>query len=413
MSDQLERLARLRDGRSKRISSYDRTGGNADFITLEPGEIVDIAQINGPGIIKHIWVTLGSKDPMSYRNIILRMYWDGEEHPSVEAPIGDFFGQGWGEEYTYVALPLCVAPKKAMNSYFAMPFSDGARVEIENDSEHPIDAFYYYVDYEQRERIAEDMARFHAQWRRRLNLSPEHHENEWVSFGPQHPNLTDEFNHLFIEAEGRGHYVGINYYVDCPTPLWYGEGDDMFFIDGEPWPPSLHGTGTEDYFNSSYCPQQYYCHPYFGYARVNDDIGFLGRTHCYRFHVEDPIIFSRSIRGSIEASHANALTLDLITVAYWYQTEPHRPFSGLPDRTGRENTPKLDSTHIHKWREAWRQAMGGGALWGHEPLPDSFLEALDGQGAEGRKQMAPPDNVESAERELEAYEKMLNRRKRD
>lgn len=413
MTDQLERLARLRDGRSRRISSYQRAGGNSDYVKLDPGETVDIARIDGAGVIKHIWVTFGSKDPMRYRNIILRMYWDGEERPSVESPIGDFFGQGWSEEYTYVALPLCVAPTRALNSYFAMPFSDGARVEIENDSEHPIEAFYYYVDYEERDAIDDDMGRFHAQWKRRLNVPPERHESEWRSFGPQAPNLTDQFNHPFIEAEGRGHYVGLNYYVDCPTPMWYGEGDDMFFIDGEAWPPSMHGTGTEDYFNSSYCPKTYYCHPYFGYARVNGETGFLGRTHCYRFHVEDPIIFNQSIRGSIEVGHANSLTVDLVTVAYWYQTEPHTPFGGLADRTGRENMPKIDLTHIHKWREAWRQAMGGGPLWGHEPLPESFIEDLHRQAAEGRKAMTPPENVETAKREQAAQEQMLNRRRRD
>ena len=412
MNGPLEDLAKFHEGRSKRISSYDRSGGNADYIKLGPGEIVDIARIDGPGIIKHLWFTMGSKDPLYLRNVILRMYWDGEKRPSVESPIGDFFGQGWGESYPYVALPLCAAPRKALNSYFPMPFSDGARVEIENDSAEALDALYYYVDYEERDAVGGDVGRFHAQWRRRLNVSPEKHENEWVSFGPQSPNLTDRYNHVFVDAKGRGHYVGVNYYVDAPTPLWYGEGDDMFFIDGEPWPPSLHGTGTEDYFNSSYCPKQVYGHPYFGYARVNEDIGHLGRTHCYRFHVEDPIIFRKSLRGSIEASHANALTLDIVTVAYWYQTEPHKPFGKLADQAGRENMPPIERMAIHKWREAWRQMMGGGPLWGHEAPPAKFLNALRKKGAAGRRQLAPRGNVEIAKREQRAYEKMLNRRKK-
>ena len=128
----------------------------------------------------------------------------------------------------------------------------------------------------------------------------------------------------------QGHYVGVNYFVDCPTPLWYGEGDDMFLVDGEPWPGSLHGTGTEDYFNSSWCPKELYAHPYFGYARVNGETGWLGRTHCYRFHLEDPVYFEKSLRASIEHGHANSLTLDLATVAYWYQTEPHKTFRADP-----------------------------------------------------------------------------------
>jgi len=411
MHGPLTGLAQLRTGRNQRISSYDRTGGNADYIKLDAGETVDIAAIDGAGAITHIWITLGSQDPMVYRNLLLRMYWDGEKHPSVQSPLGDFFGQGWGETYTYAALPMCVGPRKALNCYMPIPFAGGARIEIENDSEHPVHAFYYYVDYEQRD-VSDDEGRFHAQWVRRLNLSPEKQENEWVSFGPQSPNLTDRFNHKFIDAVGRGHYVGINYYVECPSTLWYGEGDDMFFIDGQPWPPSLHGTGTEDYFNSSYCPKEVYCHPYFGYARVNDGTGFLGRTHCYRYHIDDPIMFTQSLRGSIEASHANAMTLDLATVAYWYQTEPHKRFAKLPNRKGRANMPAIDATHIHKWREAWRQAMGGGALWGDEKLPKAFHDQLNQIAADGRKQMAPTQHQRIAKGEQQKYEKMLNRRKK-
>src|ERR1051326_3594753 len=294
----LENIARFKTGRSKRISSYQRNGGNLDYITIGAGETVDIAHIRGAGIIKHIWITTSHGDPMHYRNMILRMYWDDETKPSVESSMGDFFGQGWGEIYQYVALPICASPKRAMNSYFSMPFRKSARIEIENDSEKDCTAFYYYVDYEERDKIDDDLAYFHAQWRRRINVPPEDRENEWTILGGHTMNLTDARNHHFIDAVGRGHYVGMNYYVQCPTPVWYGEGDDMFFIDGEKWPPSLHGTGTEDYFNSSYCPTEVYNHPYFGYARVNKDIGWLGRTHCYRFHIEDPIIFQTSLRGS-------------------------------------------------------------------------------------------------------------------
>ncbi len=151
--------------------------------------------------------------------------------------------------------------------------------------------------------------------------------------------------------------------------MWYGEGDDMFVVDGEPWPPSLHGTGTEDYFNSCWCPKERYMHPYFGYARVNNNIGWLGRTHCYRFHLEDPIHFSTSLRGSIEHGHANCLTLDLCSVAYWYQIEPHKPFAALPPKEKRQPMPEISVVDIHRWRHGWRQQMGRGPLWGNEPHP--------------------------------------------
>jgi len=152
--------------------------------------------------------------------------------------------------------------------------------------------------------------------------------------------------------------------------MWYGEGDDMIFIDGEGWPPSLHGTGTEDYFNTSWSPNTLFSHPYYGYARVNGDLGWLGRTHVYRFHIADPIYFDKSLRFTIEHGHNNNLTLDLASVAYWYQTEPHKVFPPLPDRAARAPKPFIDVVEIHRWRDAWRKAMGNDStLWGNETKP--------------------------------------------
>ena len=141
----------------------------------------------------------------------------------------------------------------------------------------------------------------------------------------------------------------------------------MFFIDGEPWPPSLHGTGTEDYFNMSWSPKAKFSHPYYGAARVNDDFGWLGRTHVYRFHIADPVYFDRSLRFSIEHGHENNLTLDLASVAYWYQSEPHKPFPPFPSRAERAPKPFIDAVDVHRWRDAWRKSMGSDPhLWGNE-----------------------------------------------
>ena len=377
MSSPLNGLALLRPGiKTKRVSSYDRTGGNNDFVRVEAGETKALAEVRGAGIVKHIWITLGSADPMIRRNAVLRMFWDGEELPSVEAPLGDFFGQGWGERYNWTSLPLAAAPAggSALNCYFPMPFGDGARIELENQSDEPIAHFYYYVDYEQHPNgLPDTMGRFHAWWNRQRpgpQAGQGDRENEWETLGVQPKNPGDAHNHVFVHAEGQGHYVGVNYFVDSPTPLWYGEGDDMFLIDGEPWPGSLHGTGTEDYFNSSWCPKELYAHPYFGYARVNGETGWLGRTHCYRFHLEDPVYFEKSLRASIEHGHANSLTLDLATVAYWYQSEPHRPFPTILPKEQRRPMPPISAVDIHKWRDSWRREMGGGPLWGNEGLPD-------------------------------------------
>ena len=141
----------------------------------------------------------------------------------------------------------------------------------------------------------------------------------------------------------------------------------MFFIDGEPWPPSLHGTGTEDYFNTSWSPEHLFSHPFFGLARVGGSLGWLGRAHLYRFHITDPVFFHKSLRFSIEHGHNNNLTLDLASVAYWYQLEPHKKFPPLPDRKARRPRPLIGVTDIHLWRHQWRKNMGNGPrLWGNE-----------------------------------------------
>lgn len=371
----LSNLAKLQDRvKTKRVSSYDRTGGNKDFIRLAPGETAELASIEGAGIVKHIWMTLNTQDGFIRRNAVLRMYWDGEQEPSVQAPLGDFFGQGWGEEYNFASLPLAAAPAKgrALNCYFPMPFGAGARITLENDSEHELGSLYYYIDYEEHESIPDTLGRFHAWWNREVTgVQPEEGETEWGVVAPQGNNATDRHNYVFADIEGKGHFVGLNYYVDNPGPMWYGEGDDMWMVDGEDWPGSLHGTGTEDFFNSSWCPNEVYLHPYFGYARVPNKLGWMGRTHCYRFLLEDPVYFEKSLRASIEHGHDNALTLDLSTVAYWYQAEPHKPFPAIPNREGRANLPDLSFVDVHRWRHEWRKALGGGAtLWGHERKPE-------------------------------------------
>ena len=354
---------------SRRISSYDRSGGNRDYLPIKAGDTAEIFKAEGAGLITHIWVTINHKDKLSRRNVILRMYWDQESEPSVQAPIGDFFGQGWGEFYNYTSLPLAAGPKdgRAMACYFPMPFNDGARITIENDSELDIPNFYYYVDYEKHEAIGMDVGRFHAWWNHMLTEAGSDGENEWETLGPYGQNITGERNYLFMETTGTGHFVGVNYYVNSPTPMWYGEGDDMFFIDGEPWPSSLHGTGTEDYFNTSWCPKTLYKHPYFGLARVNNQTGYLGRTHCYRFHIQDPVRFTKSLRATIEHGHNNCLTLEIASVAYWYQTEPHKPFPPIEIRRAREPLDEVNHIDIHRWRDAWREKMGRGPkLWGEE-----------------------------------------------
>jgi hypothetical protein len=365
-------LARIKQGvKSKRVSSYDVTGGNADHLgKIEDGARRELFSVRGAGIINHIWVTIAPPPPaLSRHDIILRMYWDGETEPSVEAPIGDFFGQGWDESYPFAVMPLAAGPRegRAMVSYFAMPFSKGARIEVQNDSGKTIDAFYYYVDYTEVATLPADLGRFHAWYNHALTEALPEGENEWSLLGPPAKNTTGDRNYLLADIEGKGHYVGVNYFVDNPSTMWYGEGDDMFFIDGERWPSSLHGTGTEDYFNTSWSPNALFQHPYFGYARVAKGTSWLGRTHVYRFHMTDPVYFDKSLRFTIEHGHDNNLTLDLSSVAYWYQIEPHKKFPPFPSREARKPMPAITDADIHLWRHEWRKNHGNGTqLWGNE-----------------------------------------------
>jgi hypothetical protein len=179
----LEKLTTIRQGiKSKRISSYDRSGGNNDRLeNIRPGETVTFAEIQGAGVINHIWVTIAPEAPRLNRSdIILRIYWDGEDYPSVESPIGPFFGQGWDETYHWASLPLACSPVKgnAMVSYFQMPFTGGARFEIENQADVAIDAFYFYIDYLELEKPPDSPAYFHAWYNYQVTEAPEEGEQE-------------------------------------------------------------------------------------------------------------------------------------------------------------------------------------------------------------------------------------------
>ncbi len=338
-------LARLRYGvRRERVSSWDRSGGNRDFLTLEPEQACIVAEIKGAGCIKHIWMTMASPDPLFARKVVLRMWWDSEpaETPSVQVPIGDFFGIGHSIVKNFWSLPLTMSPSdgRGFNCFFPMPFASGARIEVTNET---ADLFhlYFYIDHEAYNHLDEGYGRFHAQWRR---------ENPTTGWGDPSrrfcqdriyaqeinvaPNLSDADNYVILEAEGKGHYVGCHLDIDCfarEKNDWYGEGDDMVVIDGDPWPPRLHGTGTEDYFNTAYCPRDEFCTPYHGITVYSgtEEWPWKGKNSLYRFHIEDPIYFERSIRVSIEHGHANNLSNDYSSTAYWYQAEPHKPFPPL------------------------------------------------------------------------------------
>jgi D-arabinan exo alpha-(1,3)/(1,5)-arabinofuranosidase (non-reducing end) len=320
----LARLADLKDAVSKRVSSWDRTGGNRDAIPVKAGATAVLAEIPGAGSIRHIWVTISSPSRYHLRELVLRMYWDGEQNPSVEVPIGDFFGTGFGSYHSWHSLPLTVQ-YRAMNCYFPMPFSNGARITVTNDGREDVRSFYYHIDYQQYPTAGTvaGQGRFHAQWRRE-NPTPAVPVAESKSI-----NLTGRHNYLFMDAEGRGQFVGVVLNVHGFSTGWWGEGDDMFFVDGERFPPSLHGTGLEDYFNNAWGFQEEFNYPFIGYS-LKGDKEWTGMHTMYRFHVQDPIYFRKSLRAGIEHGHANDRADDYSSTAYWYQTEPHKRLDPLP-----------------------------------------------------------------------------------
>jgi hypothetical protein len=332
----LSGLPALRRGSSHRSSSWDRTGGNDDRLHILPGQTASLADIRGPGCIKHIWVTIACAEEHYLRKLVLRAWWDDEPHPSIEVPIGDFFGVGHAQTRNFTALPLQMSPQNgnALNCFFPMPFAKGARLEVTSECQREEVLFYYYVDYQAYDQSPQGVGYFHAQWRRQNpcdGVSEQGMSNEQFEFGGF--NTTGAGNYTILEAEGQGHYVGCNLNIhNLRRTLqwnWYGEGDDMIFIDGEPFPPSLHGTGTEDYFNTSWCPTEVYSAPYHGITMPGGP-NWSGKVSLYRFHVEDPISFRKSIRVSIEHGHNNQRSDDYSSTAYWYQTEPHRPCAFLP-----------------------------------------------------------------------------------
>lgn len=336
-SSSLRDICKEREGKRKRYSSYDTTGGNRDFLKVYPNDKSIIADIVGAGVINHIWITMAplenQMEEYLYRKIILRMYWDGEVSPSVEVPIGDFFGMGHGLTKNFSSAPFQMGPEdgQAMNCFLPMPFSKNAKIEIESNAEAPI-KFYYYIDYESHERMDETALRFHAKWNREITKGIDSNDvtNAFYEFGGK--NTTGENNYVLLEAEGRGHYIGCNLNIhnlrETRQWNWYGEGDDMIFIDGEPWPPSLHGTGMEDYFNTAWCPTQEFQSPYFGLL-MGGNPNWGGKISTYRYHIEDPIMFSKSIKVTIEHGHNNHRSDDYSSTAYWYQTEPHKPFESI------------------------------------------------------------------------------------
>lgn len=298
-------------------------------IHIAPRSTVTLAEITGSGAIQHIWITV---HPSAWRRLVLRMYWDGEDTPSVEVPLGDFFCNGWGVRCNVTSLAVAVNPAGGFNCYWEMPFSDGARITIENLADEQIDGFFYQITYTLTE-VPTDVGRFHAQWRR------------------SNPLAFKSVHTLLDGVEGFGHFVGTYMAWGVNNNGWWGEGEIKFYMDDDDEFPTICGTGTEDYFGGAWNfehPQGQYgafSSPYSGMPQVIKPDGLYvsqQRFGMYRWHITDPVRFQQRLKVTIQAlgwrSGGRYLPLqdDIASTAFWYQREPHAPFPALPDRDGLE-----------------------------------------------------------------------------
>jgi hypothetical protein len=330
--EELFALARFRDYKTSRSSSWDRTGGNGDAVPVDPGKTVTLIDIAGAGVVTHLWFTINSSDPMHLKNLVLRGWWDGESSPSIETPIGDFFGLGLGEYYTWQSSLVAVAPMKALNAYFKMPFASAARLTVTNEGTIRTDDLYFAVDYVTLPQLPDNLGRFHAQYRQAAPCKgwTDNWTNEYAPDINGKKNLNGEGNYVFLEATGRGHFVGVTHAVLQNQDQWFGEGDDMIFIDGDT-APTINGTGTEDYYNGAWdFGGNAFANMHQGAPYIVNPERIGGRYCLFRWHTESPITFETSIRVTIEHGHANHRSDNFYSAAFWYQAEPHAAFPALP-----------------------------------------------------------------------------------
>lgn len=383
-------IARVKDARTGRSSSFDQRGRNQDGWVIAPGESRVVADVQGPGAITHIFITtfmrraigpgfldpidtaetapviemhnaLGMNwevtDPDYYRKVLLRMTWDDASRPAVLVPLGDFFGIGHSRPANYHSALFTVSVKDdeahfggsaAMNCYVPMPFRTRAKIELVNEADLPLTT-YFHIDYElYRDELPDDVAYFHASW---------HRENPCDGWAPDLQvntpevnvaNVDGDRNYVVADITGHGQYIGCNLSVYARQGTWWGEGDDMIFVDGESWPPSYHGTGTEDYLTHAWGMQPnaaMYGGSILHESQMPDTLRY---SVGFRHHVVDPVRFTKSLRVTIEHGHANHLSDDWSSTAYWYQTDPAGTgvIAPVADRLpSRAVDPELDTPH--------------------------------------------------------------------
>jgi len=303
----LSNLYRERNYEFDRIASLNPMGPNRGD-KMQPGETLEIADIKGPAIISHIWFTLSRQTDYVLKDCVLRIYWDDEKEPSVEVPIGEFFGLGHGKYYSFHSIPFEIGNDRGYNCFFPMPFKKRCRITFENSPNHTLRRLFYHINFKRVKELPDDTLYFHAQYR-------------------QAKPTNFEGNYMVLEAEGRGHFVGMFYY-NRPTGGWWGDGGEHIEIDGR----MLQATGQEDYFGQGWSFRDKENGLRFGSPLYESATrGHLAENAFYRFHIEDPIPFKKTFRMTMRHGAENERREDdYSTVAFWYQSEPHKPFPKLP-----------------------------------------------------------------------------------
>jgi hypothetical protein len=328
----LDTLATVKPGTtSHRASSYDRSGANADnIVSFAPKMSHVLLDTAGPGRINHIWITVSPFPGHStfLRDLVVRMIWDDAPVPAVEVPLGDFFALGHAKRYALESAAIAVGSNdRSLNCYWPMPFHKRAKVEIYNNGRRSIRRIYYHVDHELGPQ-AQNQALFHAVFRYERDIKSQAHEG----------NTTGKDNYVILDTEGQGQYVGCAFFVDAQPGGWWGEGDDMIFIDHSD-KPVIFGTGTEEYFGNAWGFDKPFCYPYYGCPLLENRPDGGTRTSVYCWHIPDPIRFRKHIRVTIEHIYSDQMANDYSSVAYWYQLQPVRKREPLP--YAEANHPKL------------------------------------------------------------------------
>jgi len=321
----LRNLSKIKNGKTGRFSTWDTTGRNQDAWNLKPGETRVLADIKGPGEITHIWMTQGRH----YRECLLKITWDNAKTPSVLVPLGDFFCLGHNIVNSFESLLFTASTNGnnkfnggcALNCYVPMPFKERAVIELINESKE-LHNQYFYIDYETFDQPKEDLGYFHAEFRRTNPFGGWGHE---IYVNKPSANIVNKGidawnnNYIILDTKGRGHYIGCNLSVTNFQGTWWGEGDDMIWVDGYKWPPELHGTGSEDYLNQAWGMQDN------AFLRNGSSIyerNTRGYQTSYVFHIENPVRFQKEIKVTIEHGHGNHLANEMSSVAYWYAEKP-------------------------------------------------------------------------------------------